>query len=201
MMTRPRTQHPSRDRGMTLLELLVVLALVALLGTLIVQGVGFFLARFDTAQRVARGAAQAQMQQHWFASSVEGMVPYRQASYQFRGDAASLAGITIQPLGAESGMPVAARWTIEHRSSGSTVTYAEEAAPTNAGGSNWAILASEEPLAFQYAGTDATWRDAWPPRDSTERIPRLVRMVGVDGVVWLAELDLFPEPVANYREF
>ena len=193
--------QPSRIRGMTLLELLVVLALVALLGTLIVQGIGFFLARFDTVQRVARDTAQEQMQQHWFASSVEGMVPYRQVAYQFTGDAASFAGITIQPLGAESGMPVAVRWLIENDGPGSVVTYLEDAAPTNAGGMDWAVLATEEPLAFQYAGTDATWLDAWPPRDSTERIPRLVRMVGADGVVWLAQLDLFPEPVANYREF
>ena len=200
-MNGPGTRHPPRYRGMTLLELLVVLALVALLGTLIVQGVGFFLSRFDTVQRVARDAAQAQMQQHWFASSVEGMVPYRQEAYQFNGDAASFAGITIQPLGAESGMPAVVRWTIETDVRGSVVTYAEDAAPTNAGGLTWAILATPESLAFQYAGTDATWHDAWPPRDSTEHIPRLVRMVGVDGVVWLAELDLFPEPVANYREF
>ena len=62
-----RTPRQARPRGMTLLEMLVVLALVALLGTLIAQGLGFFLARYDTVQRVARDAGQAGLQQHWFA--------------------------------------------------------------------------------------------------------------------------------------
>ena len=186
--------------GLTLLEMLVVLALVALLGTLIVQGMSFFLGRYDTVQRVARDAAHAGLQQHWFASSVEGMVPYRQVERQFRGDDAAFAGITTQPLGAESGMPVRARWAIEDDGVESFVSYREDAAPTNDGGSSWTVLRTPEAVAFQYAGADGTWLDAWPPRDTGDRIPRMVRLVGAGGVVWLAQLDLFPEPVVNYSE-
>ena len=186
--------------GLTLLEMLVVLALVALLGTLIVQGMSFFLARYDTAQRVARDATQAGLQQHWFASSVEGMVPYRHVEFQFRGNAAAFTGVTIQPLGAESGMPVRARWAIDDDGVESFVTYHEDAAPTNDGGLSWPVLRTADPVAFQYAGADGTWLDAWPPRETDDRIPRMVRLVSSAGVVWLAQLDLFPEPVANYSE-
>ena len=193
-------QH-SPPRGMTLLELLVVLALVALLGTLIAQGLGLFLTRYDTVQRVARDAGQAGLQQHWFASSVEGMVPYRQLDRQFTGDAATFAGITTQPLAAESGMPVRARWTIEDDGVASHVLYQEDAAPTNDGALRWTVLSTPDAVAFQYAGQDGAWLDAWPAREAGERIPRMVRLVGPGGVVWLARLDLFPEPVANYSEF
>ena len=185
--------------GMTLLEMLVVLALVALLGTLITQGLGFF--RYDTVQRVARDAGQAGLQQHWFASSVEGMVPYRQLERQFAGDAATFAGITTQPLAAESGMPVRARWTIEDDGVTSHVLYREDAAPTNDGPSTWTVLRTPDAVTFQYAGADGTWLDAWPAREVGERIPRMVRLVGPSGVIWLARLDLFPEPVTNYSEF
>ena len=191
----------ARTGGMTLLEMLVVLALVALLGTLIAQGLGFFLARYDTVQRVARDAGQAGLQQHWFASSVEGMVPYRQLERQFTGDAATFTGITTQPLAAESGMPVRARWTIDDDGSASHVIYQEAAAPTNDGALTWTVLRTPEAVAFQYAGVDGTWLDAWPVREVGERIPRMVRLVGADGVIWLARFDLFPVPVANYSEF
>lgn len=191
---------PVRIRGMTLLEMLVVLALVTLLGTLIVQGMSFFLARFDTVQRVTRNAAQAELQQHWFASSVEGMVPYRQAEWQFKGDAVAFTGVTTQPLSAESGMPVRARWTIEDDGVESFVVYHEDGAPTNDGAVSWTVLTTPSTLVFQYAGADGTWLDAWPPRITAQRIPRMVRLVGSAGVVWLAQLDLFPEPVTNYSE-
>ena len=196
-----RPARHSRPRGMTLLELLVVLALVALLGTLIAQGLGFFLTRYDTVQRVARDAGRAGLQQHWFASSVEGMVPYRQLDRQFTGDAGAFTGITTQPLAAESGMPVRARWTIEDDGVASHVRYQEDAAPTNDGPLSWTVLRTPETVAFQYAGMEGTWLDAWPAREVGERIPRMVRLVGPGGVVWLARLDLFPEPVANYSEF
>ena len=195
------SRRPAPAGGLTLLEMLVVLALVALLGTLIAQGLGFFLARYDTVQRVARDAGQAGLQQHWFASSVEGMVPYRQLERQFNGDAATFTGSTTQPLAAESGMPVRARWTIEDDGVASHVLYQEDAAPTNDGPSRWAVLRTPDAVAFQYAGVDGTWLDAWPAREVGERIPRMVRLVGPGGVIWLARLDLFPEPVTNYSEF
>ena len=198
-MAMRRPQGP--PGGMTLLELLVVLALVALLGTLIAQGLGVFLARYDTVQRVARDAGQAGLQQHWFASSVEGMVPYRQLERQFTGNAATFTGITTQPLAAESGMPVRARWTIQDDGVASHVLYQEDAAPTNDGALSWTVLRTPEAVAFQYAGQDGTWLDAWPAREVGERIPRMVRLVGPAGVVWLARFDLFPEPVTNYSEF
>ena len=37
--------------------------------------------------------------------------------------------------------------------------------------------------------------------DSRDRIPRMVRLVAAGGrTLWLAHLDLYPEPVPNYRE-
>ena len=188
-------------RGMTLLELLVVLALVALLGTLIVQGLSLFLARYDTVQRVARDAGLAGLRQHWFASSVEGMVPYRQPEFAFRGNANAFAATTIQPLGADSGMPVRIRWSIEDVGPQSLVNYDEAPAPTNADGSAWTVLARPNALAFQYAGSNGDWLDAWPPPESAERVPRLVRLISPEGTVWLAQVGLFPTPVSNYSEF
>ena len=187
-------------QGLTLIEMLVVLVLVSLLGTLLIQGVGFFLGKYATAKRIHREASLATLRQHWFVSTVQAMVPSRPEARRFAGDASSFEGVTLQPLAAESGLPVRARWSIAG-DDGSNVVYAQE------GGAPWTVLTSDdEGLAFQYADSAGQWHDRWPlavdsRRPPPERIPRLVRLVSRAGrTLWLASLDLFPEPVPNYLE-
>ncbi len=189
-------------QGLTLLELLVVLVLVSLLGTLLVQGVGFFLGRYETVQRVQRESMQAMLRQHWFAFTVRGMVPYRQPDRQFRGDSSSFRGITIQPLVAPSGMPVDVRWAVETEGASGFVRYEEAGVSSNAA-VGWTLRPSTgESLSFQYADESGRWHETWPSRESRGRIPRMVRLISAsDRTVWLAHLDLFPDPVLNYREF
>ena len=68
------------------------------------------------------------------------------------------------------------------------------------------LTADDEGLAFQYADSAGQWHDHWPIASDSrkpprERIPRMVRLISPAGrTVWLAGLDLFPEPVPNYRE-
>lgn len=188
-------------RGLTLLEMLVVLVLVSLLGTVVIQGVGFFLGKYATVKRIHREASLATLRQHWFVSTVQAMVPSPLEARRFAGDASSFEGVTMQPLAAESGVSVRARWTIGGGSA-SSVVYAEEDRAA------WTVLAAsrEEGLAFQYADSDGQWHDHWPivvdpRRPPLERIPRMVRLISAAGrTVWLARLDLSPEPVHNFLE-
>lgn len=187
-------------RGLTLLEMLVVLVLVSLLGTVVIQGVGFFLGKYATVKRIHREASLATLRQHWFVSTVQAMVPSSLEARRFAGDASSFEGVTMQPLIEESGVSVRARWTIG--GDASSVVYAEE------GRAAWTVLASgrEEGLAFQYADSAGQWHDHWPivvdpRRPPLERIPRMVRLISAaGGTVWLAHLDLSPEPVHNFLE-
>ena len=182
--------------------MLVVLVLVSLLGTLLVQGAGFFLGKYATAKRVHREASLATLRQHWFISTVQAMVPSPLEARRFAGDASSFEGVTLQPLAAEPGLPVRARWSIGSGDGdgGSTaVVHVQE------DGARWTVLVSdEEGLAFQYADSAGQWHDRWPiasgaPNPSPERIPRMIRLVSdARRTLWLAALDLFPEPVPNY---
>ena len=193
----PPASRLSRARGLTLIEMLVVLVLVALLGTLLVQGTGFFLGKYATVKRVHREASLAELHQHWFASTLQAMVPSRIEARRFAGDASSLEGVTLQGLAAESGRPVRVRWSIGDDGGSSTVRYAEE------GAAPWTVLRrDDEALAFQYADSARQWHAHWPlADDARERIPRMVRLVSSGGrTLWLARLELFPEPVPNYRE-
>ena len=185
------------QRGFTLVEMLVVLVLVSLLGTLLIQSAGFFLGRLAPVTRIHRDASDAVLVRHWFVSTVQAMVPSRLEARRFTGDGSSFQGTTLQPLAAESGLPVRARWSIGGDGASDTVVYAED------GGTPWTVLTSEEGgLAFQYADSARRWWERWPVEsDARERIPRMVRLVSTSGrTLWLAPLDLFPEPVPNYRE-
>ena len=115
--------------GLTLLEMLVVFVLASLVGTLLIQGTGFFLGQYDTVKRIGREASSEALQQRWFASTVHAMVPYLAADRRFVGDSGSFQGITMQPLRAPSGIPVAARWSIVADEAGAAVVYAEQPSP------------------------------------------------------------------------
>ena len=115
--------------GLTLLEMLVVFVLVSLVGTLLIQGAGFFLGQYDNVKRIGRDASSEALQQRWFASTVQGMVPYLSPERNFAGDSAAFQGVTLQPLGARSGIPVAARWSILADDQGAAVVYAEQPSP------------------------------------------------------------------------
>ena len=184
-------------RGLTLIEMLVVLVLVSLLGTLMLQGTGFFLGKYSTVKRIHRDTSLAELRQHWFGSTLQAMVPSRVEARRFVGDAARFEGVTLQALAAEPGVPVRVRWSIGDEGGSSAVLYAEE------GTAPWTLLTSDdEALAFQYADSGRNWHAQWPlDEDAVERIPRMVRLVSAgDRTLWLARLALFPEPVPNYRE-
>ncbi len=112
--------------GLTLLEMLVVFVLASLVGTLLIQGAGFFLGQYDTVKRIGREASSEALQQRWFATTVHAMVPYLAPDRSFVGESSFFQGVTVQPLRATQGIPVAARWSILAAETGATVVYAEQ---------------------------------------------------------------------------
>ena len=193
----PRSANDGK--GLTLLELLVVLVMTSLLGTLVIQGVGFFLGRYDTVGRVGKTAALTLLQRHWFASTVEGMVPSLRESRRFKGREKSFEGMTLRPLAAQPGQPTRVRWSINPNAGDSSlVVYAEEGGPT------WTVLTVREPaLSFEYADSAGRWHERWPlDVGSKQGIPRMLRLVSDTGdEIWVVRPGLFPRPVVNFRDF
>ena len=131
--------------GLTLLEMLVVFVLASLVGTLLIQGTGFFLGQYDTVKRIGREASFEALQQRWFASTVHAMVPYMAADRRFVGDSQSFQGITMQPLRSRSGIPVAARWSIIEGEAGTAVVYAEQPSPCPSDAQGGSRIAPQAP--------------------------------------------------------
>lgn len=193
-----------RHAGLTLLELLVTLLLVALLGTLLVQSIAFFAAHYERVQRVTRDAARADLRQRWFAGSVQGLVPLGIPARRFAGGPAEFHGTTLLPLEADAGLPVQVRWRIaagqdDRGRPAAVLGYAED------GGPHRRVLARAVPLAFQYADAAQAWHDRWPPDEraaapdspaNDEWIPSQVRLVAGQPAreLWLASVDASPTP-------
>lgn len=187
---RPASTSPARrTHGLTLVELLVTLVLVSMLGTLLVQSIGFFAARYEAVQRLARDAARAGLRQQWFAASVQGLVPEGADARRFHGAPTAFQGTTLQPLEAAAGLPVTVRWSIAAEPGGAlAVGYAED------GGQRRRVWAREGALAFEYADASGAWHDRWPPSDSPEWTPSQVRLAASGQTLWLAAVDATPVP-------
>ena len=185
------TRSTATQRGLTMMELLVSLVLVALLGTLIVQGVAFFAGSYDAVKRNQRDATHAALRQHWFVTAVHGIVPYGVEARAFAGNPASFVAMTLQPLNAEPGIPTQTRWSVTAGGPSPAVTYTEY--PNNAA---WRVLESEDlDLAFQYADAANRWHDRWPLAETPMQwTPRMIRLVSNRGTVWLAAVEVFSEP-------
>ena len=196
MIPRPRVRLREAVRtpakGISLVETLVVFALLSLLSTLILQGLGAFAGRYDTVQRVHRNASFAALRQHWFVTSVRGLVPVGVLARRFQGDASSFQGTTLQPLAGESGLPTRVRWHIENQA----VTVAEDDAEA------WQVLASDgDSLTFEYADARGAWHAEWPSFGAPDEwVPRMIRLTAQDeGVIWLASIAASPRPVLDER--
>ena len=185
-----------RAAGLTLVEMLVVFVLLGLVTTLLFQGTGFFATRYETVQRLHRDSSVTGLQQHWFITTVQALVPYGREVWRFQGNATSFQGMTLQPLRAEPGMPAGTRWFIDERDGLQTVVYREERSPY-AGAVEWPVMTSAEPvLRFQYADAQGRWRLRWPVDDApTDWLPRAIRLVTPpEGTLWIARIDPSPNP-------
>ena len=192
-----------RAAGLTLIEMLVVFVLLGLVSTLLFQGTGFFATRYETVQRLHREGSVTGLQQHWFISTVQALVPYGRETRRFLGNADSFEGVTLQPLAAEPGMPAGARWFIDERDGLQTVVYREERGPY-VGGVEWPVFASDEPgLRFQYADAQGQWRVRWPVEDAPlEWLPHAIRLAAPGkGTLWIARVDPSAAPLLTEEQF
>ena len=205
--------------GLTLIEMLVVFVFMALLSVLVVQGLAFFMGNYQSVARAVQDADSAARQRVWFETTVQGMVASRHPARRFMGTAQSFEGQTLQPLSAESGVPIHIRWALGEADSGAVLTYQEAASDVSwtvltqdprAGGSRASVARrgtarTDAPhLAFQYADRVGNWLPQWPPREflDDEYLPRAVRLVSAEQqTVWLVQLDLHFQPIIQDEDY
>lgn len=186
-----------RCAGLTLLEMLVVLVITALLSTLVVQGLGYFLARYEGVNRLQQKMLTEGVPEAWFASTVAGLVALPSGPRTLRGDGDGFEGTTMSPLAGEPGLSQQFSWSIARDDGAARVDYSEGRAL------RWALWTSMQALTFEYADQEGRWHDSWPLEGpAAANLPSMIRLVrGESGeTLWLAQTQLSPIPVPNFRE-
>ena len=186
-------------RGLTLVELLVVLVLTSLLMTLVVQGLGTVLVNLDRVASYQQDVNRGLLQNRWFITSVSAVVAHSSSERSFTGDEEGFTALTLEPLATASGIPTMMRWHLVPSSTGGLdVIYSE------GDRISWRLASLPFSQAeFEYFSREQGWVGSWNQQDiRNEYIPRQVRLRRRDGeedVFWLANLHNFHLPLIDYR--
>ncbi len=165
---------PAAQRGFTLLEMLVVLVLVALISTLLLEGISHVLLLRERLLGVR--------------SSVAGLLPdyptaqsnllFQARSPQvFEGQSDALSGLTLAALDANGGVPTRFSWRL-----------------LRANQEYWAVMGwPGEQGEFRYQDKAGKWHEQWPPALGLEppQLPSAVLLTGLrqqQAFTWLVPI-------------
>lgn len=170
-------RHPStaRNRGFTLLEMLVVIVLTALIMGLLMQVFYYVLQFRETFLTRVEAHRVEVLRSQWLHQVVAHVHPVPEgADEEFRGDANGLQGSTLAPLNIDFGAPTVFSVALESAAGRNVLRYRE------GGAVDW-ILA-EWPggsSALQYLDHDGRWQSQWPVAslgDQTAPLPAAVML-------------------------
>ena len=198
----------NQQRGMTLLELLVVMTLLAIVSSLLMQGFTSALSTYERVQRRQTEGMPLELGYRWLADTLAGTQAELDPPRQFKGDARSLTGITQRPLLGMSGQVSAFSWQLSNSPDGQLqLIYGQ---PEQV---QW-LIAKWPPGSqgkFIYRSLEGEPIDHWPyaqeqtapPIDG--RIPRTILLEvtpsNAPPLRWYFNLPGRPFPRADYRDF
>ncbi len=193
--------HSTSERGMSLIELLVALAITAILAAAFMQSLQSTFAFTSRASSAASAAIDDGVIRRQFSSVINGLVEAwpDQEAYVFVGADDRLVGLSRNSLSATrpSITPIAIR-TAKHR--GRTELIYDEAGTSL----TLASFPEREPSrrsGFHYLSDDGRWHRQWPPQSygammvfgervdvPPPQLPVAIRLVAGDQV-WLARIE------------
>ena len=106
------------QQGMTLLELLVVMTLLALVSSLLMQGFSSALSTYERVQRRQTEGTPPELGNRWLSDTLAGVQAELDPQRQFKGDVKSLSGITQRPLLGIQGQVSAFSWQLSNSPDG-----------------------------------------------------------------------------------
>lgn len=200
---------PRAQRGMTLLELLVVMTVLALVTSLLMQGFGTALSTYERVQRRQSEGLLLDLGYRWFAQTLSGAQAELDAPRYFHGDAQGLGGITHRPLLGGNGQVSFFSWQLSETRNGELqLVYSQP------NGVEWTIhrwpIGSRGRFIYRTANGSATEQWPPPPNDSLSSsgdgsIPSAIALeiTPSNGPIqrWYANLPGRTYPRPDYRDF
>ena len=149
----------SRQRGVTLLELLVVMVLLAVISTMLMQGLSVALSTYEKVQRRQYEGVPYMLASSWFVQSVAGMEAQLDVGRQFKGNASSMSGISHSALVGRNGQVQPIEWRISQMPDGSVALQYQQL------GIAWTLARWPEGTKahFFYREQDGSPQKQWPP--------------------------------------
>ena len=199
---------PSKQHGMTLLELLVVMTLLALVTSLLMQGFGTALGTYERVQRRQSEGMPLELGYRWLSETLAGAQAELDPPRHFKGDAHQLAGTTHRPLLGGNGQVSFFSWQLNATDQGRLqLSYSQP------GQVEWAIASwpAGSEGRFIYRTLDGAPAEQWPHAqngassgaDGSLPGAILLEITPIDGppIRWYANLPGRTFPRADYRDF
>lgn len=143
----------SGARGLTLVELLVAIVLVALASTLVMQGIGQGLGLVGRVTRDQGAAYHELMARGWLRDSVGATAALASAGDGFRGSATAVSLVSFRPLLGSEGVASPISWSA---GAGGQLVYTEQ--------DQSVPMTALPPLGYiEYQDAAGTWQPSWPP--------------------------------------
>lgn len=163
-------KFPSRTKGFTLLEIIVVIVLFSLIATLAMQGISYVLAQRSRMALFQQELIKTTLRHQWFQESTSQLlVPPDDKRYQLIGSAESFSGITASPLLFPERAGEQITWVIARSDAGISLTYVQSNNPDDSALSTEKKLILFEDLRgeayFRYMDELGQFHEGWPPVD------------------------------------
>lgn len=153
-----------RASGFTLLEMLVVMLIAGMALMLTTQALGQYRRAHSSAILSERTGREFRLSEAWFRESIRGLHPAGapadgSADARFAGTPEQCSGITLAPVLAGQGVPVAQTWRIASDGAGNPRLELEED-----GKSLVLSLPRASRMLLHYMDSRGVLHDRWPPR-------------------------------------
>lgn len=195
---------------MTLLELLVVMVILAMVSTLLVQGMGSALVTYERVQRQQQQSMQPTLAYQWFSQTLTGLQAELDEPRFFSGNEHTLSGYTHRPLVGLPGQVSAFSWQLKQNEQRELELWYQQPALASQE-VNWKILTWPPGTTgqFVYRALDGGATLSWPATTDQAiakgTIPSVlfmeIRPTEGEALRWYISLPGRTWPRNDYRDF
>lgn len=171
--------NPTSQRGLSLLELLVVFVIISMVSVVLIQGFGFGLALYERVESRGQRVAGEVLAAEWFRRVNRALVAATEPGQSLIGDDRGFEAETLNPLLGRAGLPVQVSWLIDR----GQLIYREGDVPL--------IIAPVAP------GAEIAYRDAggnlhghWPLDPGDDELPAAIAVRAGGAVLYNASIGM-----------
>ena len=156
----------TRERGFTLLEVIVVLVISSMIAAVLMQGLSLILTVRTTLAQKIFGLEKAVLQRNLFLEPLRGLVPdYPEKPDVFVGNERRLHGLTVRPIQNRPGAPVGVDlYMVYDADKEQTVLMYQERGRAAIALGSWPGNSGS----FSYRDRTGEWLPSWPPQRQTQ---------------------------------